>query len=146
MRFHVNQADLLLDLNSCTESAMADSGNIVHIQNSYNTPEIAHNADSDPDTVIQDGLGSDLRRSRRIKKISSYLADYQHQIANLHKDSNSNFKIKYPISSVLTYDFLSDKHLNFTLAISSHVEPHTTNNNILISICFLINFTPTVYL
>ena len=84
----------------------------------------------DPDTVIQDGLGSDLRRSRRIKKIPSYLVDYHHQIANLHKDFNSNFKIKYPISSLLTYDFLSNKHLNFTLAISSHVEPHTYEESI----------------
>ena len=25
----------------------------------------------------------------------------------------------------MTYDFLFDKHLNFTLAISSHVKPHT---------------------
>ncbi|KAK7332845.1 hypothetical protein VNO80_29601 [Phaseolus coccineus] len=141
--------------NNCYGSTVAhDSGNIVHIQNSDNTLEINHNADSvsentncvdnliendsfnnmdsdnnisveDSNTVIQDDLGSDLRRSRRIKKIPSYLADYHHQVANLHKGSNSNFKIKYPISSVLTYDFLSDKHWNFTLAISSHAEPHT---------------------
>ena len=40
-----DDANLLFDLNSCTGSTMADSGNIVHIQNSYNTLEIAHNVD-----------------------------------------------------------------------------------------------------
>jgi len=70
--------------------------------NSFNNIDSDNNIfTEDSNIVIQDGLGSDLRQSRRIKKIPSYLANYHHQVANLHKGYNSNFKIKYPISSVL---------------------------------------------
>jgi len=113
-----HNADFVLEITNCVD-------NLTENNNFNNTDSDNNISVEDSDTIIQDGLGSDLRRSRRIKKISSYLVDYHHQVANLYKGSNSNFKIKYPISSFLTYDFLSNKHWNFTLAISSHVEPHT---------------------
>jgi len=86
-----DDANFLLELNSCFGSTVAhDPSNIVHIQHSDNTPEITHNVDyvleitncvdnmtennsfnnidsdsnisaEDSDTVIQDGLRSDLR-------------------------------------------------------------------------------------
>ena len=127
-----DDVNFLLKPISCSGSTKAhDPGNIVHVQDYDNTPEITHSVDSvseitncvdnvtrnnsfnnvdsdsnisaeDFDIVIRNGLGSDLRRSRRIKKTASYLVDYHHQVVNTHKDSNSNFKIKYHISSVLT--------------------------------------------
>jgi len=125
-----DDANFLLELNSCSGSTKAhDPGNIFHIQNSDNTPEITYNVDyvseimncvdnltenKNCNNIDSDGNISTkiltLRRSRRIKKIPSYIAYYHHQVANIHKGSNTNFKIKYPLSFDLTYDFLSDKY------------------------------------
>jgi len=62
------------------------------------------------------------RCSSRIRKPPNFLNDYHHNINN-STQINLKGKTKYPISSVLSYKSLSDTHLCFTMAISSHIKP-----------------------
>jgi len=74
----------------------------------------------DEDIVSSENIEEPLRRSVRQRRIPNFLKDYHHQIMN-----NTSNDILYPIFVSLAYDRFSTKQLCFTLAISSHNEPHT---------------------
>jgi len=77
---------------------------------------------NDETTQNEDTNADCLRRSSRIRKPANFLNDYHHTINN-STQINLKGKTKYLISSVLSYKLLSNTHLRFTMAISSHTKP-----------------------
>lgn len=61
------------------------------------------------------------RRSTRIRKAPDYLKDY-HCSSNVVNNSSS---IKYPLSSVISYNNLSANYGSFVMSLSSQTEPST---------------------
>ena len=59
--------------------------------------------------------------SVRTKRSLEYLKDYH---CNLNV-SNTSYRVKYPLNSVLSYNKLSPSYKSFVMSISSHVEPNT---------------------
>jgi len=59
--------------------------------------------------------------STRTKISPEYLKNYH---CNLNV-SNTSFRFKYPLNSVLSYNNLSPSYKYFLMSISSHVEPNT---------------------
>jgi len=68
---------------------------------------------------------TDLRRSARLRKAPEYLQDYHHRISNSVNIDYNKTQVKYPISSVLSYDHLDKKHLCLITSISSHAKPRS---------------------
>jgi len=66
---------------------------------------------------------NDLTRYMRSRKAPEYLKDYHHGISNITKTKLEKPKVKYPISSVLSYDTMNQKQLHLVYSISSHDEP-----------------------
>jgi len=63
-----------------------------------------------------------LRRSNKIIKPQNFLNDYHHSINN-SAQMDLKGKTKYLIPFVLSYSSLSNRHLHFTMTISSYIEP-----------------------
>ena len=73
-----------------------------------------------------------IRKSERIRKAPAFLKDFHCQFHCLASSSSSNSgNIKYPLSSVLSYNSLSPNHLKYTLALSTSIEPKSYNQAIL---------------
>jgi len=59
--------------------------------------------------------------STQIKKSLEYLKGYH---CNLNV-SNTSSRVKYPLNSVFSHNYLSPSYKYFIMSISSHVEPNT---------------------
>ena len=59
--------------------------------------------------------------SARTKRSLEYLKDYH---CNLNV-SNTSYRVKYPLNSVLSYNKLSPSYKSFVLSLSSYVKPNT---------------------
>ena len=64
---------------------------------------------------------SQPRRSTRTKQAPTYLQDYHRELSS--HDTNPSTKVRYPLSSVLSYSRLSPTHKHFVISITSTVEP-----------------------
>jgi len=58
----------------------------------------------------------------KLENLQKKFNDYHHSINNFAQ-MDLKGKTRYPISFVLSYSSLSDRHLHFTMTISSHIEP-----------------------
>ena len=91
-------------------------------------PSTSHLPDSQP--VINTDLTAQIqsvRKSSRVKHTPGYLQDYHcHLAASSTSESTSSSTASgtsYPLSSVLSYDHLSNSHKSFSLSVSTLVEP-----------------------
>jgi transposase InsO family protein len=71
-----------------------------------------------------------IQKSSRIKRPPGYLQDFHCNIANsyhsnasIHSTSAVSSSNQYPLSSILTYDKLSNSHKHFSLSMSTNFEP-----------------------
>ena len=72
-------------------------------------------------TRAEEPIFSQPRRSTRPKQAPSYLQDYHRELSS--HDTNTSTKVRYPLSSVLSYSRLSPTHKHFVMSITSTVEP-----------------------
>jgi len=130
------------DENSNTDNDITDSSSesdrredITENHDQINIqPEHDQENQQSTDTIQQDLISTedqDLRRSKRSKKISGYLKNYQvngsFNVNNyvLLECINHTYKSAYPITFVVSYKSLSKDHFNYTLAISTNKEPQS---------------------
>ncbi|XP_047164026.1 uncharacterized protein LOC124833557 [Vigna umbellata] len=99
--------------------------------------DIEQKSDSNEDTTIDTGIDHtndredhNSRKSTRVKRVPGYLNDYIHQVnhsSSSYLHGKNSYKTPYPISNVLSYNSLSEKHLKYTLAISVNNESKSYN-------------------
>ncbi|XP_014490460.1 uncharacterized protein LOC106753175 [Vigna radiata var. radiata] len=106
--------------------------------NSHSTidSEENHNNEREMQQIISDNNNShntidskenhSWRRSNRVRRTPRYLSDYVHQV-NQSLSIKNSFKTPYLISDLLSYDSLSEKHLKYTMVVTSNNEPQSCN-------------------
>jgi len=85
-----------------------------------NYNKINYEADQNNDETDQTNIEENVRRSTRERKILAYLHDYHYSNMNI-----VNNKVKYPLSSVISYSKLSNRKINYTLALTVVPKPKT---------------------
>jgi hypothetical protein len=115
--------DFLFDIPSNTSPPTS--------QPSSTTVSIAPESDLVHNTTLTSDSSPKIRKSERTRKAPAFLKDF-HCSASSSSSSNAG-NIKYPLSSVLSYDSLSSKHLKYTLALSTSIEPKSYKQAILSS-------------
>jgi hypothetical protein len=103
--------------------------NFESIPNSESESAIVNDISSTQHTSDSVVPSISIRKSSRIKRPPGYLQDFHCNIANssysksIHSTSAVSSGNQYPLSSVLTYDKLSNSHKHFSLSVSTNFEP-----------------------
>jgi len=85
-----------------------------------NYNKINDEADQNNDEIDQTNIEENVRCSTKERKILAYLHDYHYNNMNI-----VNNKVQYPLSSVISYRKLSNRQINYTLALTAIPEPKT---------------------